>query len=102
MKFSNVDWKSANTWLREKQALLVEVYRTRDIEKVCYLKILILKDFKTSALAVSRVTTSSGARTPGLDGVIATTIDERNRFAQQVNKIVRKPSTYEPHAVKRV
>lgn len=76
MKFSKLEWKSAYEWLREKQNLLVEAYKKGDVSKVRHLQILILKDFRTTAIGVRRVTTSSGSRTPGLDGVITTTTEE--------------------------
>jgi len=102
MKFNQVNWKTAYEWLYEKQDLLVEVYKKGDTLKVRHLQILILKDFRTTAIAVRRVTTSLGSRTPGLDGVIATTAEERDALARQVYSIVRRPSTYKPSAVKRV
>jgi len=70
--------------------------------KIRHLQISILKDFRTTAIAVRRVTTSSGSRTPGLDRVTATTAEERNALAIQVHSIVRSPSIYKPSAVKRV
>ena len=82
--------------------MLVEVYKKGDVSKTRHLQILILKDFRTTAIAVRRVTATSGSRTPGLDGVIATTAEERNVLAKQVHSIVRSPSIYKPGAVKRV
>lgn len=102
MKFSQVNWKLAYKWLSEKQDLLVEAYKKRDISRTRHLQISILKDFRTTAIGVRRVTTSSGSRTPGLDGVVATTVEERNALASKVHSIVRSPSTYKPYAVKRV
>ena len=102
MKFNQVNWKSAYKWLHEKQNLLVEVYKKGDVSKTRHLQILILKDFRTTVIAVRRVTATSGSRTPGLDGVIATTAEERNVLAKQVHSIVRSPSIYKPGAVKRV
>ena len=102
MKFNQVNWKSANEWLHEKQALLVEAYIKGDTLKVRHIQISILKDFRTTAIAVRRVTTSSGSRTPGVDGVIATTAEKRESLAKQVYSIVRTPSIYKPSAVKRV
>jgi RNA-directed DNA polymerase len=102
MKFNKVNWKAAHEWLSEKQELLVKAYIEKDMEKVRYLQISILKDFRTTAIAVRRVTTSSGSKTPGLDGRLANTNAERNELSLRVNKIVRSPSTYEPLAVKRV
>lgn len=102
MKFNQVNWKLAYKWLSEKQDSLVEVYVKMDMEKVRHLQISILKDFRTTAIAVRRVTTSSGSQTPGLDGIIVTTKEEREKLAQQVHRIVRSPNTYKPSAVKRV
>jgi RNA-directed DNA polymerase len=82
--------------------LLVEVYKKGDISKTRHLQIMILKDFRTTAIAVRRVITSSGSRTPGLDGVTVTTAEERDAFSHQVHMIVRSPSIYKPNAVKRV
>lgn len=102
MKFNQVNWKSAYEWLHEKQALLVKVYKKGDTLKVRHIQISILKDFRTTAIGVRRVTGSSGSRTPGVDGVIATTAEERELLAKKVHSIVRTPSIYKPSAVKRV
>jgi RNA-directed DNA polymerase len=102
MKFNKVNWKAAHSWLREKQVLLVKAYVKKDMEKVRHLQIAILKDFRTTAIAVRRVTTSGGSKTPGLDGILANTIEERIQLSSRVHKIVRNPSTYEAQAVKRV
>jgi len=102
MKFNQVNWKSAFEWLCEKQNLLVEAYKKGDISKTRHLQIMILKDFRTTAIAVRRVITSSGSRTSGLDGVTVTTAEERDAFSHQVHMIVRSPSIYKPNAVKRV
>jgi RNA-directed DNA polymerase len=102
MKFNRMNWNAAYKWLSEKQELLVKAYIENDMEKVRYLQISILKDFRTTAIAVRRVTTSSGSKTPGFDGFLAKTNEERNELSSRVNKIVRSPNTYEPLAVKRV
>jgi len=95
MKFNQVNWMLAYEWLHEKQALLVEVYKKGDTLKVRHLQISILKDFRTTAIAVRRVTTSSGSRTSGVDGVTVTSAEGRDALALQVFKIVRTPSLYE-------
>jgi hypothetical protein len=81
MKFNKVNWKAAHSWLREKQVLLVKAYVKKDMEKVRHLQIAILKDFRTTAIAVRRVTTSGGSKTPGLGYVTHVFIvRKRNRF----------------------
>lgn len=102
MKFKQVNWKSAYKWLEQKQSLLLEAYEKNNIGKVRHIQISILKDYRTTAIAVRRVTTNPGKRTPGTDGIIATTADERELLARKVYKIMRNPSTYKPSTVKRV
>jgi RNA-directed DNA polymerase len=102
MKFNQVNWKATHSWLRQKQNLLVEVYKKKDFKKVRHIQISILKDFRTTAIAVRRVTSTSGSKTPGLDGVVVKTIKERVQLASDVHKIVRKPSAYKPLPVRRV
>jgi hypothetical protein len=55
------------------------------MEKVRHLQISILKDFRTTAIGVRRVTSSDGSKTPGIDGATATTIEERINLAMQVH-----------------
>ena len=102
MKFNQVNWKAAHSWLRQKQILLVEVYQKNDLEKVRHIQISILKDFRTTAIAVRRVTSTSGSKTPGLDGFVVKTMKERIQLASDVHKIVRTPSSYKPFPVKRI
>ena len=52
MKFNKVKWKSAYKWLDEKQNALIEAYEKGDILKARHLQISILKDFRTTAIAV--------------------------------------------------
>ena len=92
----------AHSWLRKKQILLVEVYKKNDLEKVRHIQISILKDFRTTAIAVRRVTSTSGSKTPGLDGFVVKTMKERIQLASDVHKIVRTPSSYKPFPVKRI
>lgn len=94
MKFNQVNWKAAHSWLRQKQMLLVEVYQKNDLEKVRHIQISILKDFRITAIAVRRVTSTSGSKTPGLDGFVVKTMKERIQLASDVHKIVRTPSSY--------
>ena len=78
MKFKQVNWKTANDWLSRKQSALLEAYEKNNIEMIRHIQISILKDYRTTAIAVRRVTTNSGRKTPGTDGFIATTMDKLN------------------------
>jgi len=102
MKFKQVNWKAAYEWLSRKQELLVEAYKNDDMKRVRHLQISILKDFRTTAIAVRRVTTTSGSKTPGIDNIVANTIEEREKLTSRVRKIVLKPSAYKPSVVKQV
>lgn len=97
MKFNQVNWKSAYKWLERKQELLLEAYEKKDMDSVLRIQISILKDFRTTAIAVRRVSSNTGSSTPGVNGLTVTTNEER-----EISRFMRKPGTYKPSMVRRV
>lgn len=91
MKFKQVNWKKAYEWLKRKQELLIEAYEKKNITMVRHIQISILKDYRTTAIAVRRVTTNSGSKTPGVDGLTVSIMDERETFARVVSQNHAKP-----------
>lgn len=102
MKFEKINWKSAYEWLEQKQEMLLKVYKKRDIETIRKIQCAILKDFRTTAVAVRRVSENQGSSTPGVDNKIVKTIKERNELAQQTHRTVCNPSKYKASPIKRI
>ena len=102
MKYSQINWKSAFAWLRQKQTLLLKMYKEGDLDEVRRIQVSILKDFRTTSVAVRRVSSNTGSSTSGVDGLIAKTHDELGALASKAHYVVCNPSTYKASTVKRV
>jgi RNA-directed DNA polymerase len=65
-----IDWKKVQRTVRRLQARIVKAVREGRWGKVKALVYLLTHSFAGRALAILRVVTNSGARTPGVDGVL--------------------------------
>ena len=66
----SIDWKKVYRTVRRLQARIVKAVREGRWGKVKALVYLLTHSFAGRALAILRVVTNSGARTPGVDGVL--------------------------------
>ena len=102
MEFNKINWRSAYKWLEIKQEELIKAYEKKNTEQVLKIQVSILKDYRTTAIAVRRVASNSDSSTPGVDGKTLKTNHDREKFIKILHKIVRNPSTYKPNTVKRI
>lgn len=102
MEFNRINWRSAQKWLEIKQIKLIKAYQKNNIELVKRIQISILKNFRTTAIAVQKVYTNDGSSTPGIDGKVMKTKKDREEFTKAVHKIMRNPSTSKPSPVKQI
>src|SRR3954469_7493087 len=65
----STDWKKVYRTVRRLQARIVKAVRAGRWGKVKALVYLLTHSFSGRALAILRVVTNSGARSPGVDGV---------------------------------
>ena len=102
MKFEKINWKSAYEWLEQKQEILLKEYKKdkQKIETIRRIQCIILKDFRTTAIAVRRISENEGASTSGVDKRTVKTIEEKNELAQKTFKIMRNPSKYKPSQIR--
>lgn len=70
LKFKDIDWKIARRAVREMQDELVRAFRLGNKELVTKIQFKIVRSFGARALAVKRVSSNTGGKTPGIDGVI--------------------------------
>jgi RNA-directed DNA polymerase len=66
----SIDWKKVFRTVRRLQARIVKAVRAGKWHKVKALVYLLTHSFSGRALAILRVISNSGAKTPGVDGVI--------------------------------
>ena len=74
----SIDWKKVQRTVRRLQARIVKAVREGRWHKVKALVYLLTHSFSGRALAILRVVSNSGARTPGVDGVIWNTPESKS------------------------
>src|ERR1700688_4449791 len=74
----SINWKKVHRTVRRLQARIVKAVREGKWHKVKALVYLLTHSFSGRALAILRVVTHSGAKTPGVDGDTWTTPEAKS------------------------
>lgn len=77
MDWQAIDWPQVYGTVRRLQARIVKAEQAGRLGKVKALQRLLTHSFSSKALAVRRVTSNHGKRTPGVDGVTWTTPEQK-------------------------
>src|SRR5262249_27984137 len=72
-----IDWYAVHRTVRRLQARIVKAVQAGRWGKVQALQHLLTHSFSGKALAVQRVTTNNGRKTPGMDGVVWDTPEKK-------------------------
>lgn len=64
-----IDWIKANTYINRLQIRIVKAEENKKFSTVKRLQYLITHSFYDKALAIKRVTSNKGKKTPGVDGM---------------------------------
>lgn len=92
-----INWQQAYTEVKRLQMRIAKAVREKRYGKVKALQWLLTHSFAAKLLAVKRVVSSSGAKTPGVDGVIWKTPQQK---MQAVKSLQRKG--YSPLPLRRI
>jgi len=69
-KWKSIDWKHARRQVRRLQVRIAKAVKENRWNKVKVLQYLLTRSFYAKLLAVKRVTSNKGKKTPGIDGVL--------------------------------
>jgi len=69
-KWSSINWKEAERQVRRLQMRIAKAVKENRWHKVKALQHLLTRSFYAKLLAVKRVTSNKGKKTPGVDGVL--------------------------------
>ncbi len=72
-----IDWRAVNREVRRLQVRIAKAVRQRRYGKAKALQRLLTRSFSAKAWAVRRVVTNRGKRTPGVDGIVWKTPEEK-------------------------
>src|ERR1700756_644160 len=74
----SINWKKVHGTVRRLQVRIVKAVREGRWHKVKALVYLLTHSFSGRALAILRVVSNSGARTPGVDGIVWNTPEAKS------------------------
>ncbi len=92
-----IDWRAVHREVRRLQARIVKAMQEGRWGKVKALQRLLTHSFSGRALAVRRVTENRGKRTPGVDGEIWKTPEEKAAGIERLRQ-----HGYRPHPLRRI
>src|SRR5436305_4177498 len=93
----SINWKKVYRTVRRLQARIVKAVREGRWNKVKSLVYLLTHSFAGRALAILRVVSNSGARTPGVDGIIWNTPEAKSAAFNALRR-----HGYQPQPLRRV
>ena len=95
--WSAIDWQTTKKLVFRLQMRIAEAMRNKKFNKVKVLQRLLTRSYSTKCMAVKKVTTNKGAKTPGIDGKIWTTDKQK---VEAISSLHHKG--YKPLPVRRV
>jgi len=98
LKYSNINWDKCNKQVLKIQRKIIVAWKKEEKEKVEKLQETLVKSFAARAIAVRKVTTNEGKKTPGIDKVLIKTREEKEKLISELKNL----NQYKAKPVKRV
>lgn len=99
----DINWKKINNYVSNLQKSMVVAYMHNNTAEVFRIQNKLMMSWKARALAVRNVTSNTGSRTPGVDGVVWLTHEQKYAAIDLLKQsLLAKESTYEVGLIKRV
>lgn len=98
----NIDWKKAETKIKDLQEKIVIATLEKDFKKVYKIQWMIINCFEAKVLAIKRVITNKGGKTPGIDGIVWNNPKAYWEVIERLTEVVNNPNDYKSEPVRRV
>lgn len=95
--WDSVDWNSVYANVQRLQARIVKAWKDKKYKTVKHLQKLLRRSLSARLLAVKRVTANRGKKTPGIDGVVWKTSEDKWSAVEQL-----KLKKYSPQPMRRI
>lgn len=89
--WDNIDWNEINLFINKIQSRIVKASLNKNWKLIKDLQRLLVNSYYAKLLAVKRVTSNKGKKTPGVDNVILRTGKEKYELAISLNRGKYKP-----------
>ena len=93
LRWEEIDFQKAEKRVKKLQRRIAEAYRNQRYDVMMYLQNTLIHSFSAKALAVKRITSNKGKKTPGIDGVIWNTSESKIDAIYSLNRRGYKSNT---------
>lgn len=100
--WNNIPWKEHYTEVSKIQESIVMAYMNKDNKRVYQLQRKLIISYASRTLAVRRVLTNSGSKTPGIDKQTWDSPTKRMKAIEQLWDITNNPKEYKAEPLRRV
>ena len=100
--WQEINWKEVNIRVQDLQDKIVKATMKNNMNEVYRLQEKLITSFEGKALAIRRVVTSQGGKTPGVDNVTWLTPADRFKAIKELGLITKDYNSYESSPLKRV
>lgn len=90
-KWDSVNWNSAEKKVRTLQTRIVKAYKAKQYRKVRSLQWILTRSYDAKLMAVKRVTSNRGSKTPGVDGAVWSTDKSKMKAIMSLKRKAYKP-----------
>src|SRR5476649_192438 len=97
LTWGTIEWHQVTMEVKQLQMRIAKAVREKRYGKAKALQWLLTHSFSAKLLAVKRVTQSSGAKTPGVDGIVWRTPNQRMQAAHSLQR-----RGYQPQPLRRI
>jgi RNA-directed DNA polymerase len=97
-KYADIKWNICNEKIIKLQKKIIVAWESKDMKKVYKLQETLINTFEARALAVRKVTSNKGSKTPGVDNTVITTDIEKMNLINKIGKLWN----YQAKPVKRI
>jgi len=96
-KWETINWDAIESKVTALQVRIVKAYKAKQFRKVRSLQWTLTRSYAAKLLAVKRVTSNRGRRTPGVDGAVWMTDNSKMKAVQSLNR-----KSYRPLPLRRI
>ena len=97
-----IPWSEILKIVQDLQNQIVKAQLKNNMSLVYKLQNKLVSSFEGRALAIRKIVTNSGAKTPGIDKILWTTPEQRFKAIEELGLITKNPNKYKSYPLRRV
>lgn len=101
-RWHSLNWKEIYRVVEEKQNAIASAMIKNDTKAVYQIQRLLVTSFEARALAVRKVITNTGGKTPGIDNIILDKPEQYYDMIKEILEIVQQPGEYIAKPIRRI